>query len=201
MQKLRIAVLVSGGGSNLQAIIDAIQGENLPVEIKCVISNRKEAFALERARKFGIEALYIGKGSHALETERAAALLDALNVAQVDLIVLAGYLAILPESLIKAYKNRIINIHPSLIPKHCGYGFYGIHVHRSVIESGDVLSGATVHFVDEGIDTGRIISSESVIVDSEDTPETLAAKVLRVEHRLLVYTLKRIAEEQIKIGD
>lgn len=201
MQKLRIAVLVSGGGSNLQAIIDGIQGDNLPVEIRCVISNRKEAFALQRASKFGIEALYIGKASHALETERAAALLDSLNAAQVDLIVLAGYLAILPESIIKAYKNRIINIHPSLIPKHCGHGYYGIHVHRAVIESGDEISGATVHFVDEGIDTGRVILSESVKVDTDDTPETLAAKVLKVEHRLLVRTLKSIAEEQIRIGD
>ena len=201
MQKLKIAVLVSGGGSNLQAIIDAIQSENLPVEIGCVISNRKEAFALERAKKFGIEAYYIGKGSHALESERAAALLKTLESEQVAIIVFAGYLAILPECLIKAYKNRIINIHPSLIPKHCGHGFYGMHVHRSVIESGDVVSGATVHFVVEGIDTGRIISSESVQVEAEDTTETLAAKVLRVEHRLLVRTLKDIAEGQIKIGD
>lgn len=200
MQRLKIAVLVSGGGSNLQAIIDAIQSDQLPVEIKCVISNRKEAFALDRARKFSIDAYYIGKGSHALESERTEALLEVLKLDDIDLIVLAGYLAILPESLIKAYKNRIINIHPSLIPRHCGHGYYGINVHRSVIESGDTVSGATVHFVDEGIDTGKIIANESIDVDRFDTAESLAAKVLKVEHRLLVNTLKGIAEGRIKIG-
>lgn len=201
MQKLRIAVLVSGGGSNLQAIIDAIQGESLPVEIACVISNRREAFALERALKFGIDTHYVGKGSHVDEMERAFALKQILDEQNVELIVLAGYLAILPESIIKAYKNRIINIHPSLLPKHCGPGFYGIHVHKSVIESGDKESGATVHFVDEGVDTGKVIAQLQVDIDDEDTPELLSQRVLQVEHFLLVQTLGNIANGKIKIGD
>ena len=200
MQRLRIAVLVSGGGSNLQAIIDAIAGKNLPVEIACVISNRRDAFALERAKKFSIETYYIGKGSHPDEKDREQALFETLAAENVELIVLAGYLAILPKRIIRAYKDRIINIHPSLIPKHCGPGFYGIHVHESVIASKDKFSGATTHFVDEGVDTGEIIYQLSLEVDSYDTPESLSHRVLRLEHELLVKTLYDIALGRVKIG-
>ncbi|HAS74492.1 MAG TPA: phosphoribosylglycinamide formyltransferase [Clostridiales bacterium UBA8960] len=201
MRKLRIAVLVSGSGSNLQSIIDSIQSDHLKVEIACVISNRKDAFALERARKVGIEAYYVGKGSHSDEMARNDALKLILDQERVELIVLAGYLAILPENIIKAYKNRIINIHPSLIPKHCGHGYYGIRVHESVLASGDKVSGATVHFVDEGVDTGKIIAQSQIDVEEQDTPETLSQRVLKLEHFLLVHTLRDIASGKIRIGE
>ena len=133
MQRLSIAVLASGGGSNLQAIIDAIQGKGLPVEISCVISDRKDAFALKRAEKFGIDAYYIGKGSHPEPAERQRALLERLLSVKVDVVVLAGYLSILSPDIIQAFRGRIINIHPSLLPRHCGPGFYGMKVHESEI--------------------------------------------------------------------
>jgi phosphoribosylaminoimidazolecarboxamide formyltransferase/IMP cyclohydrolase len=200
MQRLRIAVMVSGGGSNLQAIIDAISGKDLPVEIACVISNRKDAFALQRAKKFDIEAYYIGMGSHPDASERELALFETLAAENVDLIVLAGYLSILPKRIIDAYRKRIINIHPALIPKYCGPGFYGHHVHEAVIASGDTHSGATTHFVDEGVDTGEIIYQSSVAVAEGDTAETLSHRVLRIEHELLVKTLEDIANGRVKIG-
>lgn len=200
MQRLRLAVLVSGGGSNLQAIIDAISTQTIQSEIACVISNRKAAFALDRARKFSIEDYYIGIGNYPDEKERNEVLYDTLIRENVDLIVLAGYLAILPEKLIRAYKGRIINIHPSLLPKHGGHGFYGIKVHESVIRSGDKLSGATTHFVDLGIDTGSIIYQKTVKVAPDDTPEDLAKKVLKVEHQVMVATLVAIESGIVKIG-
>jgi len=200
MRKLRIAVLISGGGSNLQAIIDAVQGRGLPVEIACVISNRKDAFGLKRAEKFGIEAYYIGKGNYPVEKDRNDALLATLNQERLDLIVLAGYLAIIPSEVIQAYHGKIINIHPSLIPKHCGPGYYGHHVHQSVLDAGDPISGATTHFVDEGVDTGAIIYQETVPVLTDDTVESLSQRVLRVEHELLVKTLEDFAYGRINRG-
>lgn len=200
MQRLRVAVLVSGCGSNLQAIIDATSTRGLKVDIACVISNRKEAFGLERARKFSIEDYYIGLGNYPEKEARDNALFDTLVREEIDLIVLAGYLAILPPKLIKAYKGKIINIHPSLLPKHGGHGFYGIKVHESVIKSGDPISGATTHFVEEGIDTGRIIYQMTVDVEREDTAELLARKVLKVEHLLMVETLEAIVSGKVKIG-
>lgn len=200
MQRLRLAVMVSGGGSNLQAIIDAIGGKGLPVEIACVISNRKDAFALKRAEKFDIEAYYIGKGSHPDPSERELALFETLAAENVDLIVLAGYLSILPKRIIDAYPRRIINIHPALIPKYCGPGFYGHHVHEAVIAAGEPYSGATTHFVDEGVDTGDIIYQALIEVNKADTAESLGHKVLRIEHELLVLTLESIANGRVIIG-
>lgn len=188
----RIGVLISGGGTNLQALIDETLSGVIPGEIAVVISNRKNAFGLERAKKHTIPALYIGKGNFPEQELADAELEKVLKEHAVDVIVLAGYLNILSPRLIDTYRNRIINVHPSLIPAYSGMGFYGIKVHEAVIENKEDFSGATVHFVDEGTDTGGIIVQEKVRVTSEDTPQTLAAKVLKVEHRLLVETTTKL---------
>lgn len=201
MHRLRIAVLISGGGSNLQAIIDAEKKGDLPVEIACVISNRREAFGLKRAMDSGIEAIYIGKGNYVDDATRNEALLRTLVSYEVDLVVLAGYLAILPSMVVETFANRIINIHPSLIPRHCGPGFHGLHVHESVLRCKDKMSGATTHFVDEGVDTGRIIYQEQLEVSCDDTAESLAQSVLKIEHQLLVKTIHDIATCIVKIGN
>lgn len=201
MQRLRIAVLISGSGSNLQAIIDAIENGHLPVELVCVISNRQAAFGLKRAENVGIKAVYIGKGNYLDDKSRDEALLETLLSHNVDLVVLAGYLAILPSKVVNAFTNRIVNIHPSLIPLHCGPGYYGLHVHESVIQSKDKVSGATTHFVDEGVDTGRVIYQEQIEVAYDDTADSLAQKVLVIEHRLLVKTLYDISIGLVKIGN
>jgi len=179
LRKVKIAVLVSGGGTNLQTIIDSIQNGDINGEITTVISDRENAYALERAKNHGIKAIYIDK-RHC--TER---LMQELQKMDVELVVLAGFLSILGSELVKAYEGRIINIHPSLIPAFCGKGFYGEKVHKAAVEYGVKVSGATVHFVDEGTDSGPIILQESVPVYAEDTAETLAERVLVVEHRLL----------------
>ncbi len=201
MPRLRIAVLVSGGGTNLQAILDAIQGGRLDAEVACVISNRKAAFALERARKFGIDDHYIGKGNYPDAIDREGALLDVLKTAHVDLIVLAGYLSILPPALINCFKNRIINIHPSLLPSFSGEGFYGEHVHRAVLAAKVTHTGATVHFVDEGVDTGNIIAQKQLEVLADDSVATLSKRVLVLEHALLIETLIAITQGKITIGE
>ena len=155
---LRIAVLVSGGGTNLQAIIDAIaDGKITNTEIAMVISNNKNAYALERATKAGIPNCCISPKDYEDRAQFHEALLAALDEAQVDLIVLAGFLVVIPEMMIRKYRNRIINIHPSLIPSFCGTGYYGLKVHEGVLNRGVKVTGATCHFVDEGTDTGPII--------------------------------------------
>jgi phosphoribosylglycinamide formyltransferase-1 len=195
MQAMKIAVMISGGGSNLQAIIDAVGRRELSVEIACVISNRMNAYGLERAELAGISTYYIGKGNHPDRTNREEVLLEVLKAHSVDLIVLAGYLDILSEKVIRAYDHKIINIHPSLIPKYCGKGFYGMHVHEAVLKSGDAQTGVTVHFVDQGVDTGEIIAQRTLDVLPGDTPESLGKRVLEVEHALLVSTLEKIVTE------
>lgn len=201
MHRLRIAVLISGSGSNLQAIMDAEKKGDLPVEITCVISNRREAFGLRRALDAGVEAIYIGKGNYVDDETRDEALLRTLVSHEVDLIVLAGYLAILPRMVVETFSNRIINIHPALIPRHCGPGYYGLYVHESVVRCKDKISGATTHFVDEGVDTGRIIYQEQLDVLCDDTAESLAQRVLKIEHQLLVKTIHDIAKGVVKIGN
>lgn len=187
MRNLRIGVLVSGGGSNLQAIIDAIEVKKLKSQIVCVISNKKDAYALERAKIHGIEGIHINPKEEAYDDRLLAILKDK----KVDLVVLAGYLRIIPIAMIEAFPDRIINIHPSLLPKYGGQGYYGIHVHRAVIQAGDKESGATVHYVDGGIDTGEIILQKSIPVYQEDTPETLQQRVLNeVEHNILVEAIQ-----------
>ena len=189
MEKTRVAVLVSGGGTNLQAIIDKVADGSLPqVELVKVIASKESAYALERAAKAGIETAVAKEQPQVLEE---------LEASGEEIIVLAGYMKVLSPEIIKKYRNRIINIHPSLIPKFCGKGFYGIRVHNAVIAAGEKESGATVHYVDEGVDTGEIILQEKVPVLEGDTPEELAARVLKTEHVILAEGLK-IAIQNLK---
>ena len=176
---LKILVCVSGGGTNLQAIIDSIkEGRIRNTEIVCVVSNNKTAYALERAKENGIPGICISPKDYESREDFHRALLDALREAAPDLIVLAGFLVVLPEEMIREYKNRIINIHPSLIPSFCGTGYYGLKVHEGVLERGVKITGATVHFVDEGTDTGPIIVQKPVHVEEDDTPKILQKRVM-----------------------
>ncbi len=194
---MRISVLVSGGGTNLQAIIDAIEdGRIREGKIVQVISSKEGAYALERAAKAGIPAKVISKDLYPDREARMKALREALDEKDTDLVVLAGYLSILTAEVLRPYKGRIINIHPSLLPKHGGKDCYGIHVHERVIGSGDEKSGATVHYVDEGIDTGEIIIQESLDVHQDDTPESLQKRVLEIEHRILPEAINKLASEK-----
>ena len=192
MEKTRVAVLVSGGGTNLQAIIDKVADGSLPqVELVKVIASKDSAYALERAAKAGIETAVAKEQPQVLEE---------LEGSGAEIIVLAGYMKVLSPEIIKKYRNRIINIHPSLIPKYCGKGFYGIRVHNAVIAAGEKESGATVHYVDEGVDTGEIILQEKVPVLEGDTPEDLAARVLKTEHVILAEGLKIAIQNLEKEG-
>lgn len=176
---LRIAVLVSGGGTNLQAIIDGVNHKTITnTEIAVVISNNQNAYALTRATDNGIAAECVSPKSYDTREEFNQALLDTINSYHVDLIVLAGYLVKIPEIIVEQYNHRIINIHPSLIPAFCGVGFYGLRVHEAVLEKGVKVTGATVHFVDEGMDTGEIIYQQPVMVEENDTPEVLQKRVM-----------------------
>ncbi|MBR4207208.1 MAG: phosphoribosylglycinamide formyltransferase [Lachnospiraceae bacterium] len=199
---LRVAVCVSGGGTNLQAIIDAVaSGKIAGTEIVRVISNKKDAYALERAAKAGIEAVCVSKEDHPDREAFEEALIAAVDAACADLIVLAGFLVVLPEKMIQKYRRRIINIHPSLIPSFCGKGFYGLRVHEAALERGVKITGATVHFVDEGTDTGPIIKQKAVEVLENDTPEVLQRRVMeQAEWVLLPETIDEIAAGEIKIG-
>jgi phosphoribosylglycinamide formyltransferase-1 len=194
---LRIAVLVSGGGTNLQAVIDGVENGSIrDAEVVRVISSNPNAYALERARKHNIEAMVIGKADHPDAGEQTKAIIAALDEAKTDLVILAGYMSILEPSLIEAYRGRIINIHPSLIPKFCGAGFYGKRVHEAVLAAGEEESGATVHYVDEGVDTGPVIIQEKVPVIAGDTAETLAARVLETEHEILRKAVIKVIEDR-----
>lgn len=176
---LRVGVLVSGGGTNLQAVLDAIdEGRITNAEIAVVISNNENAYALERARKRGIPALVITPGAYAEREEYNRALVAAVDSCKLDLIVLAGFLVKIPPAMIEKYRNRIINIHPSLIPSFCGVGYYGLKVHEAALRRGVKVTGATVHFVDEGTDTGPILLQKAVEVLPDDTPETLQRRVM-----------------------
>lgn len=182
---VNIGVLISGGGTNLQSLIDNIEEGNINGEIKIVISNRKEAFGLIRAKNAGIEALYINPLDFPTEKEYNKKIIEELEKRNIELVVLAGYLKILSKEFTQKYEKRIINIHPSLLPDFGGKGYYGDRVHKAVLDSGVKTTGATVHFVDEGTDTGEIILQETVEVREDDTVESLKARVLEVEHRLL----------------
>ncbi len=199
---LRIAVLVSGGGTNLQAIIDSMdQGKITNTEIAVVLSNKKDAFALERAQKYDIQADSISPKDYSNREEFNQALLNAIDNYNVDLIVLAGYLVILPKVLIQKYHNRIINVHPSLIPSFCGTGYYGLKVHEAVLERGAKITGATVHFVDEGTDTGPIILQKAVAVLEDDTPELLQRRVMEeAEWNILPEAIDLIANDRLKLS-
>ena len=194
---LNITVCVSGGGTNLQAIIDSIyDGRVTNARIVKVISNKPGVYALERAEKAGIDTCVINRKDYENQDRFAEALTKAVDDANTDLIVLAGFLVVLPEKLIERYSNRIINIHPSLIPSFCGKGFYGLKVHEEALKRGVKLTGATVHFVDSGCDTGLIIIQKAVAVEDGDTPEILQKRVMeQAEWKLLPAAINKIANE------
>ena len=184
-----IAVLISGGGTNLQAIIDNTKNNYINGNIKIVISNREDAYGLTRAKNAGIKAVVIKNDEKLIST---------LSENKIDLIVLAGYLKILSEKITKIYENKIINIHPSLIPAFCGRGYYGLKVHEAVIKKGVKYTGATTHFVNEGADEGPIIMQRITEV-GEETPEELQAKVLKIEHEILPLSVKYFCEDKLKV--
>lgn len=195
----RIAVLVSGGGTDLQSIIDGIESGSIEnASIEAVISDKKGAFAIERAKKHNINTYVFDRKEY-----KGHVCDEVLNLLEgkVDLIVLAGFLSILKGELINKFKNRIINIHPSLIPSFCGNGMYGMKVHEKAIEYGVKVSGCTVHFVDEGTDSGPIILQKPVEVLDDDTPETLQSRILEEEHKLLPKAVKLLAEGRVKIDE
>lgn len=195
---LKISVMVSGGGTNFQAVIDGVSSGQIPdSKIVQVISSSSRAYALERAKKHGIPGFVVSSSDYPDQAEKADRILQLLKEKETDLIVLAGYMSVIDERIVDAYRGRIINIHPSLIPKYCGKGFYGKKVHEAVIAGGEKVSGATVHFVDEGIDTGTIILQEQVPVLPEDTADDLAARVLVIEHKILTEAIRRIASGEM----
>ena len=200
---LNLAVCVSGAGTNLQAIIDGIaQGSITNTRIKAVISNNPGAYALERARNHGIEAACISPKQFESRGQFNQAFLEKLDSIQPDLVVLAGFLVVLPEQMIQKYKDRIINIHPSLIPSFCGKGYYGLKVHEGALERGVKVTGATVHFVDEGTDTGPIILQQPVMVEQGDTPETLQRRVMEeAEWKILPRAIDLIANGKVQVAD
>ncbi len=192
----KVVVLVSGGGTNLQAIIDKVESGYIPnTKISAVISSSRKAYALERAKMHNIPVEAVVKKDFADKQAFDAALLSTLDKYEPDLIVLAGYLVIVPEIVIKKYTNKIINIHPSLIPSFCGDGFYGLKVHEAVLARGCKVTGATVHFVDEGTDTGPIIKQKAVEVQPGDTPEVLQRRVMeQAEWQILPDAIKELSE-------
>lgn len=200
---LKLAVCVSGGGTNLQAIMDAIDSGTITnASIEVVISNNPNAYALERARNHGIKGVCISPKTYATREEFNEDFLRQLDSYHVDLVVLAGFLVVLPEKMIQAYHNRIINIHPSLIPSFCGKGFYGLKVHEGVLERGVKVTGATCHFVDEGTDTGPIILQKAVEVLADDTPKTLQKRVMeQAEWVIMPQAIDLIANGKVKIVD
>jgi len=185
-----IAVLVSGGGTNLQSIIDAVDAGRINGQIKLVISNKEAAYGLERAKNHNIRAVF---------EKDEQAIIDIMKESQIDLVVLAGFLKILSPNFTKAFENRIINIHPSLIPSFCGKGYYGLRVHEAAVEYGVKVSGATVHFVDENADTGPIIRQETVEVLPEDSPQDLQQRVLKIEHRILSQVVADYCDDKIRV--
>ncbi len=194
---LRVAVMVSGGGTNLQAIIDAINNKTITnAHIVGVISNNANAYALTRAKDNGIQAMCVSPKDYDDRDKFNDALLEAVKGLNPDLIVLAGFLVKIPEKMVHEYSHRIINIHPSLIPSFCGVGYYGLHVHEAALKKGVKVTGATVHYVDEGMDTGEIIFQKAVDVLDNDTPETLQRRVMeQAEWKLLPAAINMIANK------
>jgi phosphoribosylglycinamide formyltransferase-1 len=190
---LKIAVLISGNGSNFQAILDSIDSGILKCSVEMVISDRKEAYGLERAKQRNIKTYIVNRSENNISRE-----ILELTKGKVQLIVLAGFLSILKGDIIEKFRNRIINIHPSLIPAFCGKGMYGIKVHEAAVSYGVKYSGCTVHFVDEGTDSGAIICQKTVPVYNEDTAETLQKRVLVEEHKLLPKAINYFAEDKIR---
>ena len=196
---MKIAVLVSGGGTNLQAIIDAVADKKITnTEIALVISNKESAYALERAKKAGIEGKFISPKQFNDREEYSRVMIDTIRNAGCELVVLAGFLVVLSESFVKAFEGKIINIHPSLIPSFCGDGFYGLKVHEEALKRGVKVTGATVHYVDSGTDTGPIIYQKAVEVQPGDTPEVLQKRVMeQAEWIILPRAIDDIANKRI----
>ena len=199
----KLAVLVSGGGTNLQAIIDAIADKSITnAEIAVVISNNANAYALERAKKHGIPGICVSPKSYSTRAAFNEALLQTIQSYEPDLVVLAGCLVVIPEIMVKAYPNKIINIHPALIPSFCGTGYYGLKVHEGVLSRGVKVTGATVHFVDEGTDTGPIILQKAVEVKQGDTPEILQRRVMEeAEWKIMPEAIDLIVNDRVEIQD
>ena len=188
---VKIGVLISGGGTNLQAIIDGCENKSINGEVKVVISNKEEAYGLERARNHKITAI--------CEKDENK-IIEILKENEVELVILAGYLKIVSPKLVNEYRNKIINIHPSLIPAFCGKGYYGEKVHQGVIDYGAKVTGATVHFVDEGADTGPIIMQKTVEVKQDDDAKKLAERVLEVEHEILTKSIRMFCENKLTVN-
>ena len=188
---VKIGVLISGGGTNLQAIIDGCENKSINGEVKVVISNKEEAYGLERARNHKITAI--------CEKDENK-IIEILKENEVELVILAGYLKIVSPKLVNEYRNKIINIHPSLIPAFCGKGYYGQKVHQGVIDYGAKVTGATVHFVDEGADTGPIIMQKTVEVKQDDDAKKLAERVLEVEHEILIKSISMFCENKLTVN-
>ena len=195
----KIAVLISGGGTNLQSIIDKVKSGYINCKIEIVISDNEKAYGIERAKENDIYAIALSKKQYG--DKLSDEILKIVEEKDIDLIVTAGFLSILKGDLLKKFKNRIINIHPSLIPSFCGKGMYGLNVHKAAINYGVKVSGCTVHFVDEGTDTGPIIIQKSVPVFAEDTAEVLQKRVLEKEHEALPEAIKFISENKVKVED
>jgi phosphoribosylglycinamide formyltransferase-1 len=198
-EKLRIASFASHGGSNLQTLIDGCVSGQIAGEIVLVVSNNRKAYALERAQKHGIETLVTSDRDFDTEDAYARELLQHLVTRRVKMICLAGYMKKLPNEVIRAFRNRILNIHPALLPKFGGKGMFGIHVHEAVLAAGDKETGVTIHLVDEVYDNGRIISQRKVPVNPDDTPESLQQRVLEIEHQLYPETVARIASGELRL--
>ena len=196
-EKIRIAVFLSGSGSNMQSIIDKCAEGYIPGEVVLVISNKEDAYGLVRAEKAGIDRYVFIRNNFPDSDSAGRHLLEILRDYQVDLIALAGYLRKLPPVAIRAYRHRIVNIHPALLPKYGGKGMYGIRVHEAVLEAGETESGASIHYADEVYDHGEVIEQEKVPVYPEDTPDMLAARVLEVEHQLYPRVIRKLAEKII----
>ena len=200
---LKVAVLVSGGGTNLEAILQAMESGEIPgVQVVKVISNNPGAYALERARNHGVPAQCISPKDYGDRQAFHQALLEGVRASGAELIVLAGFLVVIPPEMIREYRGRIINVHPSLIPSFCGTGYYGKKVHEAALARGVKVTGATVHFVDEGTDTGPIILQKAVEVREDDTPDTLQRRVMEeAEWKLLPKAIRLIAEGRVQIAD
>ena len=198
---LKIAVLVSGGGTNLQAVMDAIDDQTITnTKIEVVISNNKNAYALQRAKEHNIAAVCVSPKDFENRAAFNQGLLEKIQSYEPDLIVLAGCLVVIPEIMVDAYPNKIINIHPSLIPAFCGTGYYGLKVHEGVLSRGVKITGATVHFVDKGTDTGPIIIQKAVEVQKDDTPEILQKRVMeQAEWKIMPQAIRLIAEGKVRV--
>ena len=203
LKMLKMAVLVSGGGTNLQAILDAIrEGRITNASVEVAISNNPGAYALKRAENCGVKAVCVSPASYKDRELYNEALVQTIQSYQVDLVVLAGCMVVMPKAMIEAYPNRIINIHPALIPSFCGTGYYGLKVHEAALARGVKVTGATVHFVDEGTDTGPIILQQPVMEKADDTPEILQRRVMeQAEWKILPQAIDLIANGKVKVID